>query len=224
MILLNSVQLKKLVQIVNNTGDYNVFKLRTRRHTNNEEEIALLWQIYVLGRNTTFFDADVREHIYENATYEELHNKYETTIPSLRNKVYRQLKILDDIAPIDILNLKEDKQPAEVIATLSAEILDLYNRTENIEKTLADYFIVDLFSNRDTRKDFSDFDEEDFLFARDIYARMSLPNVHFLADNLGEDVKDYFAYLLMTPVTHLSEKDLQRRKNVTAFLRLPDNI
>ena len=218
---LNSTQLKKLVSVVNNTPDYNVFKLRTRRIVNNDAETALLWYIYLLGRNTEFFDEDVREHLYANKTYDELHAKYGTTIPSLRNKVYRQLKILDDIAPLDILQLKSDIQPQEVIEVLTSDIKALYERTPKIDVVLQDYFIVDLFTNRDITQDFSHVEDEDFLIARDIYARMSLPNINFLADNLQDVYKDYFAYLLTAPKRNLSEIDKQRRASTLAFLRLP---
>lgn len=219
---MNSLQLREMIERVGNTDEYVLFKVRLRGLERNETKLEMLWMMYKIAKYTDVFTDEVREFLFnEDVNYKSVSENYGVTESNFKNKIFRQMKKFSELIGS---NLYEDVKNNNITEEESYYILEdlksIYNKREKVVKTLESNFYEDIFSGRDISKDFSDIDDEDYVFARDAISRISIPATRFILDNLEEDFLDYIVFLIQTPEDRLTQRDRDRKENLLGFLKI----
>lgn len=219
---MNSLQLRELVEKVGNTDEYVLFKVRLRGIERNESKIEMLWYMYKIAKYTDIFSEDVREFIFdEKVNYKEVSEKHGVTEGNLKNKIFRQMKKFSDLIGSDIYeDVKQGTVSEEESKYIIEDLRRVYKKREKVIDTLEDNFYEDIFLGRNISRDFSDIDDEDYTFARDVISRLSVPASKFMLDNLDYELKDYIVYLIQTPSDRLTQRDKDRKENLMSFLKI----
>lgn len=220
--MMNSVKLKELIERAGSTDEFSVFQVRFRGIERNTTKISTLWYAYKIAKFTDIFSSDVRAYLFEQPkTYIEVSNEFNVSVGTLKNKIHRQTKKYAEIIGCDLFEEIKNQTISEESCKLLLDTLKRYfDRQEKVKVMIEDKFYEDIFTGRKLDVEFNDIDEEDFILARDIFARFSKPANNFLMSNLDDKVKDYIVYLINTPENHLVEKDKIRKANIYRYLRL----
>lgn len=219
---MNSIKLKEFLKRVGNTDDFITFKLRLRGLQREEKKIEVLWVIYKIIKNTDIFTYEVKEYfLSDSSSYKDISLKFDVSESNLKNRIFRQTKKFFDLLGSDLIEdvINNELNDIECEYILK-DLKELLKNRKIKNNSIEDYFNEDIFGDANLNQDFSNIDEEDFLLARDILSRFSIPANDFMLNNLDSELKDYIFYLLITPDSHLLVEDKARKENVLAFFHL----
>ena len=219
---MNSIKLKEFLKRVGNTDDFITFKLRLRGLQRDEKKVEVLWTIYKIIKNSDIFSDEVKEYfLAESSNYKDISLKFGVSESNLKNRIFRQTKKFFDLLGSDLIEDIINNELNDIECEyIHKDLKQLLKNRKIKNNTIEDYFSEDIFSNANLNQDFSFIDEEDFLLARDILSRFSIPANEFMLKNLDSELKDYIVYLLVTPESHLLMEDKARKENVLTFFHL----
>lgn len=220
--MMNSVKLKELIEKVGSTDDFNVFRLRLRGIEKNIVKISTLWYAYKIAKFTDIFSSEVRAFLFEQPkTYKEISEEFGVSEGNLKNKIHRQMKKYAEIIGCDLFEeIKNGTITEESCKMLLDDLKAHYDKQEKVKVMLEDNFYEDIFTGRKMEVEFKDISNDDYTFARDIFARFSKPANNYLMENLDDNLKDYIVYLLTTPESRLLYSEKLRKENLYNFLHL----
>lgn len=221
--MMNSRSLRDLVDKVRGTGDWNLFNLRVGGEVGGVSEKFSLFLSYQLARNTHLFSDEVWGFIFDSGTYREISEKYGITEGVLKNKIFREVRDYYELVGMDLYyELKRGSLTEAEIDLIGVDLKEKYDGMRKRSESINDYFTKDIFTGSESRQDFSSISNDQYINARDIVSRLSIPANQFLVSRLDKKLIDYVAYLLTFDKDRMGSVDLERRENLIMFLKLEE--
>lgn len=227
----NSPSIKNLLKLGGKNNNKDIFKVNIGRFTENSDELHLLERYHYLIVNTDFLRDESYDFFVNGKGYKQIIEQYGINENYMRNIIYREVtrvfeEISDDpLAVVRYRNYVEDKRERKELVERLIEQIETIIKKSNIRKTdkLKEYMLVDFgeYAGND-KYESTDIDENEYEEFVERMKYLSQPYLKKLFGMVDTNIFNYIDYLLTTPDRKLSDRDKDKKQELTDTWLFPN--
>lgn len=213
-------EINTLIKMSGYTKDFSIFEYRLKNYGVEDRNLKLLWKIYKLILFTDYVPDKIRD-TFKNPV-KVVARKYHLSEGTIKKEVYdffnqniaRDITNKDGII-YDIIDNKVSDEDLNIIEKVVDELLKNSNYVENI---LYNNFSIDIFDNVEYNG--HNIEDDEFEKIRNKLVYFSIPWQLEQLKMVDKNQLGYIKYILTHSDEKLEKIDIDRKKELLAFLRI----